>query len=438
MAPHGFPERQHASSTGTPERGAGHSVAGRPDRVEASTALGALLVGRGLWVLGLRGLGRRGLGLRGLACGVLALTGCGPDAPPDLRPRVVATTAMIGDVVGVLAGDVLAVETLLGPGVDPHLYRPNRDDVAQLLGAALVVHNGLHLEGRMGETLAGLPDPSGARRVVAFAELLQGEGPELGLLGDPAANGALDPHAWMDPLRWGRAAERLAPELVALVPEPTRAAARDVVLDGNLPRFLESCERLVEFGDVCFATIPERSRVLVTAHDAFRYLGARFGLEVIGLQGISTESEAGVRRIEELVDLLVERKVPAVFVESSVPDRAVRSLVEGALAQGHAVAIGGELYSDAMGATGSREATYVGMLAHNITTITRGLGGRVPGGSFEIWRSVRQGRADVDAWDDLRPDAPRPQGGPVAGGTMRGEGDPRPELPRDEPQEAPR
>jgi len=347
----------------------------------------------------------------GLAVGALALlAGCAPASDAPAGPRVIATTAMVGDVVATLCGEHLAVETLLGSGVDPHLYRPNRDDVARLMGADLVVASGLHLEGRMGDTLAGLATDT--RRVVAFAELLLGETEaSLALLGDPDAAAAdptgtkdpahlaYDPHAWMDPLRWARAAELLAPTLVELAPAERRDAVRRDILDSTLPSFRATAAALVAFGDACFATIPKKQLVLVTAHDAFRYLGARFGLEVLGLQGLSTESEAGMRRIEELVDLLVERRIPAVFVESSVPDRAVKALVEGALARGHEVVIGGELFSDAMGKPGTVEGTYVGMIAHNITTITRGLGGRVPGGSFEIWRSVALGPAEWDAVD---------------------------------------
>jgi manganese/zinc/iron transport system substrate-binding protein len=343
---------------------------------------------------------------RGLApwCAAALLAACSPSSEgagrtedPTTDRRVITTTAMVGDVVASLAGDHFAVETLLGSGVDPHLYRPNRDDVARLMRADLVVSSGLHLEGRMGETLAGLA--SDTRRVVAFAELLLDErDPELALLGDPEATAgegaphtAYDPHAWMDPLRWARAAELLAPTLVELAPAEHRDEVRRDVLESTLPRFRASADALVAFGNVCFASIPKKQRVLVTAHDAFRYLGERFGLEVLGLQGLSTESEAGMRRIEELVDLLVQRRIPAVFVESSVPDRAVKALVEGARARGHVVDIGGELHSDAMGEPGTYEGTYVGMIAHNITTITRGLGGRVPGGSFEIWRSVAFG-----------------------------------------------
>lgn len=342
------------------------------------------------------------LAVGALAVGALLVAACGQAAQPDPRPRVVTTTAMIGDVVRHLAGEHLAVASLFGSGVDPHLYRANRDDVARLMRADLVLYNGLHLEGRMGDTLAGLAD--GTRRVLAYAEPLALEtDPGYALLGDPAQgdralgasnSSAHDPHVWLDPMRWARAAEALAPRLAELVP----AASHDIV-DIALPGFVASANALVDFGHACFASIPVERRVLVTAHDAFRYLGQRFNLEVVGLQGISTESEAGVRRIEEVVDLLVQRRIPAVFVESSVPDRAVRSLLEGAGARGHAVTIGGELYSDAMGKAGTREGTYVGMVAHDIETITLGLGGRVPGGSFEIWRSVQESaRLDDGAW----------------------------------------
>lgn len=351
---------------------------------------------------------RRMVASAGAALALLVPTSCGSDPGSDGRPVVVATTAMVGDVATALGAGHFGVTTLLGSGVDPHLYRPNRDDVARLLGADLVLTNGLHLEGRMGDTLGELA--TAQRRVVAFAELLLGEAdPSLAPLSDPGAPGAAhDPHVWMDPLRWAHAAKALAPALVAALPEWRRETAGREVLEVALPSFVATAEALTEFARVAFATIPPKQRVLVTAHDAFRYLGDRFGLEVIGLQGLSTESEAGVRRIEELVDLLVTRRVPAVFVETSVPDRAVKALVEGARARGLEVAIGGELYSDAMGAPGTPEGTYVGMFAHNVATITRGLGGHVPGGSFEIWRSVAGGTRG----EALAEDAP----GPAEGG----------------------
>ncbi len=357
-----------------------------------------------------------------VACALLwtAATGCGSEAPPPAGPpRVAATTAMIGDVVTVLGAGQLEVRTLMGPGVDPHLYRPTREDMAVLLDAGLVLHNGLHLEGRMGEALAGLAGPG--RRVAAFAELLGNEPPSgssggLGLFADPEAEGAFDPHAWMDPLRWARAAELVAPLLAELAPEARRAAFQRELLDTAVPSFRATAEALVDFGALCFGSVPQERRVLVTAHDAFRYFGERFGLEVHGLQGLSTESEAGLKRVEDLVELLVRRRIPAVFAESSVPSRAVEALIEGARARGHEVALGGELFADAMGAPGTPEGTYIGMLAHNIVVITRALGGSVPGGDFETWRAVRYGQMVHDGFDDahaggfLRPRA----GGPLA------------------------
>lgn len=339
----------------------------------------------------LRGPAPRGAGVLAACLAVSSwATGCGQRLVevPAGTPRVVTTTEMIADAVRAVAGERVHVEALMGSGVDPHLYRPTRDAVARLLGADLVLTNGAHLEGRMGDTLSGLA--AEGRGVVAFADLLADEpDPTLALLSTPDG-GAHDPHVWMDPLRWARAAELLAPRLVALVPEGQREDAQHDFIDGGAPRFRATAEDLVAFGRACVATIPERQRVLVSAHDAFRYFGERFGLEVVGLQGISTESEAGVRRVEELVDLLVARRVPAVFVESSVPDRAIKALVEGARARGLEVTIGGELYSDAMGPRNTTEGKYVGMLDHNLTTITRALGGRVPGGRFEVWRSVAQ------------------------------------------------
>jgi manganese/zinc/iron transport system substrate-binding protein len=207
--------------------------------------------------------------------------------------------------------------------------------------------------------------------VVAVAEALA---PDL-LLAHDAYPDRFDPHVWMDPLLWRGVSEAVAGALAeaGVAPEAPEALAA----------WQEDLAGLHAYAAEVMATVPEEARVLVTAHDAFKYFGRAFGLEVQGLQGISTESEAGVARVEELVNLLVERGIRAVFVESSVSDRGLRALVEGAAARGHEVAIGGQLFSDAMGAEGTYEGTYLGMIDHNATTVARALGGEAPP---EGWR----------------------------------------------------
>jgi manganese/zinc/iron transport system substrate-binding protein len=278
--------------------------------------------------------------------------------------RVVATTSMIADAARVVAGPRAGVTALMGPGVDPHGFRQTRADIAAMTGADLVLWHGLYLEAQLEEFLLEL----GRRRpVAALAEAL----PRETLLGDPDYPDRFDPHVWMDPALWAGVIDAAATALSAQDP----AGAADYAANAAAAR--ADALALGEEARKALATVPEQARVLVTAHDAFAYFGRAYGFEVMGVQGVSTEAEAGLRRIEELVETLVARRIPAVFVESSVPDRNIRALVEGAAARGHAVALGGELYSDSLGAEGSYEGTWAGMIDHNVTTIARALGGDV-------------------------------------------------------------
>jgi len=280
------------------------------------------------------------------------------------RRSVLATTAMIGDLVREIGGDRIRAEVLLGEGVDPHLYRATREDVARMLRADLIFYNGLLLEGKMTDAFVRVA--RAGRPVYAVTELL----PEGSLIEPDGTAGHFDPHVWMDPRAWSTAAELIAAKLTEHDPGGADGFAR------NLATLRERIAALDAWAAQAIASIPERQRLLVTAHDAFNYFSRRYGIEVLGIQGISTESEAGVRRIQEFVELLAERRVPAVFVESSVSDRNIQALVEGAAARGHQVTIGGTLFSDAMGAPGTYEGTYLGMIDHNVTAIVTALGGQ--------------------------------------------------------------
>jgi len=278
-------------------------------------------------------------------------------------PRVVATTGMIADAARRIGG--VEVQALMGPGLDPHSYRQTRSDIAALARADLVLWHGLNLEAQMQGFLEEL---AAKTRVVAVADAL----PPDRLIASTEYPDRFDPHVWMDPALWTMVSQTIQQALDAAAPD--RAAAHATEGDA----FRAEIAALDAYSRQVLMTVPEPARVLVTAHDAFGYFGRTYGFEVLGIQGISTESEAGLARIGELVDLLVDRKVGAVFVESSVSDRSIRALIEGAAAKGHEVTIGGELYSDAMGPDGSYEGTYIGMIDHNITTITRALGGQAP------------------------------------------------------------
>jgi manganese/zinc/iron transport system substrate-binding protein len=257
----------------------------------------------------------------------------------------------------------VAVTALMGPGVDPHLYKATPGDRRALNGADLVFYNGLHLEGRLAELLEKLAE---RRPAFAVVEEVEREHPEL-LLAVPGGEKVYDPHVWFDPEIWRQCTRFVAARLAEHDPEHAdeyrkNADAYVAKLDA---RERTSKERIAE--------IPEKSRVLVTAHDAFGYFGRAYGLEVHGLQGISTADEADLGAVNDLIDLLVSRGVKAVFIESSVPPKNVQSLVDGCRARGHEVKIGGELYSDAMGPAGTEEGTYLGMVEYNVVTIVDAL-----------------------------------------------------------------
>ncbi|WIY27038.1 zinc ABC transporter substrate-binding protein [Parasedimentitalea psychrophila] len=279
--------------------------------------------------------------------------------------KIVATTGMIADAARQIGGDLVQVRGLMGPGVDPHAYRQTRSDIVAMTRADLVLWHGLYLEAQMGEFFHDL---ARKRQVVAVAEGL----PKDILRSHDTYADKYDPHVWMTPVLWKLVVVEVQKALTEARPEAAEVFA------ANAADHLADLDQLVAYGQAVLATVPENNKVLVTAHDAFGYFGRTYGFEVLGIQGISTQSEAGLNRIGELVNLLVDRQINAVFVESSVSDRSMRALIEGAAAQGHEVRVGGELFSDAMGADGSYEGSYIGMLDHNISTISEALGGDVP------------------------------------------------------------
>ncbi|KUJ73647.1 manganese transporter [Ruegeria marisrubri] len=297
---------------------------------------------------------------------VLALVAAAPMAALAQQPlKVVATTGMIADAARQVGGDLVEVKGLMGPGVDPHSYRQTRSDIVAMTRADLVLWHGLYLEAQMEEFFHDL---ARKRAVVAVAEAIDKS--KLRAHDDYADK--YDPHVWMTPELWRDVVVEVQRALTELRPEAAETFA------ANTARHLAELDRLAAYAKEALTKVPENNRVLVTAHDAFGYFGRSYGFEVMGIQGISTQSEAGLNRIGELVDILVERKISAVFVESSVSDRSVRALIEGAAAKGHEVTVGGELFSDAMGEEGTYEGTYLGMLDHNITVIAGALGAEVP------------------------------------------------------------
>lgn len=287
--------------------------------------------------------------------------------PAEARKYVVTTIAQIGQPLAEITGGKVDIDTLMGEGVDPHLYRLTRSDVARINRADLILYNGLHLEAQM----LGMLNRYAARKpVVAIADTLAGKN----LL--PGDGKTHDPHVWMDPVLWTEALRAGVDALATLDPPNAR------FYRANAAAYFAKLTRLHNRAQTALASIPARSRALVTAHDAFGYFGRAYGMDVLAIQGISTESEAGIRKIEGLVDTLVRRRISAVFVETTVSERNVRALIEGAAARGHKVSVGGALFSDAMGTRGNYTGTYLGMFDHNVTTIVRALGGDAPAKGF--------------------------------------------------------
>ncbi len=277
----------------------------------------------------------------------------------------VVTVGVVADLVREVGGNRVTVKQMMGQGVDPHLYKATRDDVQAIMQGDIVFYSGLMLEGKMVDTLIKV---ARSKPVIAVTEAI-----DESLLLEPESLGAsYDPHVWMDVSLWSECVDVIADFLAEY--DPSHADE----YRSNAERYKLRLEALHEYGRRSIQSIPNERRVLVTSHDAFGYMGRAYGLDVQGVQGISTESEAGLKRINELVEMLVTQGVGAVFIESSVSRKSIDALVEGARARKHEVVIGGELYSDAMGPAGTYEGTYMGMLDHNITTVTRALGGDAP------------------------------------------------------------
>jgi manganese/zinc/iron transport system substrate-binding protein len=311
--------------------------------------------------------------LRRFAAGLLFLvaTAVSAHAAPKSYPyNVVTTVGMVNDIVQNVAGDQAKATAMMGAGVDPHLYKPTRDDVAAMIRADVVFYSGLMLEGKMADTLIKV---ARNKPVHAVTELID----EKFLLEPEDFGGHADPHVWMDPSAWAKCVEAVGQRLGEF--DPANAAT----YAANAKAYAAKCEELHGYGKKVLATVPESSRVLISSHDAFNYFGRAFGLKVMGVQGISTESEAGLQRINSLVDFIVKNDVKAVFVESSVSPKNIEALIGGAKSRGKDLKIGGELFSDAMGPAGTYEGTYLGMLDHNITLVARALGGEAPKGGKE-------------------------------------------------------
>ncbi len=288
-----------------------------------------------------------------LSCSVLSV-------PALAKVNVVATTGMIADTARNVGGEHVDVIGLMGPGVDPHLYKASQGDVRRLAAAELILYNGLSLEGRMADILIRM---ARTKPTVAVTDYI----PEDRLTEPEQFAGHYDPHVWFDVSLWKFAVERIRDALIEVDPDRADDYRRQTEV------YLEQLNELHEYVRERISEIPPEQRVLVTAHDAFGYFGIAYGLEVVGLQGISTDTEVGLRDVQSLVQFISERQIRAVFIESSVPRRSIEAVVQGAASRGRTVEIGGELFSDALGAAGTPEGTYIGMVRHNVDTIVAAL-----------------------------------------------------------------
>ena len=300
---------------------------------------------------------------------LLLAAGCGQPVGQVERPdvgnrpiRAVATTGMVADVARAVAGERAEVTALMGPGIDPHVYKASEGDVLDLAEADVIFFNGLHLEAKMADVLERIEG-----RIVTSA-VTDGISRDR-LLSPPAFSGNYDPHVWFDVGLWAQTVETVRESLSELDP------AHAEVYRTNADAYARELETLDAEIRRAAETVPREQRVLVTAHDAFGYFGEAYGFEVRGLQGISTAAEAGAGDVGELADFIAARRIRAIFVESSVPEQTIRAVREAVQSRGFDVRIGGSLFSDAMGDPGTPEGTYLGMVRHNVRTIVEALGG---------------------------------------------------------------
>ncbi len=273
---------------------------------------------------------------------------------------IVATTGMIGDAVKNITQTKAHVTTLMGPGVDPHLYKATQKDLRKITQADLVFYNGLYLEGKMAEIFKKIQK---IRPIYPVSDALS---TKL-LLHDPEFHNNLDPHIWFDIQLWISVVQYINQVISQKDP------SNKVFYQKNTEDYVKKLAKLHQYIQEQVQKIPQQQRILITAHDAFSYFGRAYGMEVKGLQGISTLAEFGLRDITNLVNFIVEKKIKAIFLETATPEKPMQAVLEGCVKKGHALKIGGALYADAMGEEGTSAGTYIGMLKKNVSTIVQSL-----------------------------------------------------------------
>lgn len=284
---------------------------------------------------------------------------CKSEKKTNQKLNVVTTTSMITDLVSNIGGDYINLQGLMGSGVDPHLYKASEGDVSKLSNADIIFYNGLHLEGKLVEVFEKMKNI----KTIAISDALD----EKTLIGSEYFASNYDPHIWFNIDYWMQTTQFVVNKLSEAIPEQKET------FEANGVKYLEQLKALKNELKTTIETLPESKRVLVTAHDAFNYFGKSFGFEVVGLQGLSTATEAGVQDVQKLSAFIIEKNVKAIFIESSVPKRTIEALQASVNSKGHHVTIGGSLYSDALGNVGTVEGTYIGMFRYNVNTIVNAL-----------------------------------------------------------------
>lgn len=284
---------------------------------------------------------------------------CKEEKKTNDKLNIVTTTTMITDLVKNIGGDHINLQGLMGSGVDPHLYKASEGDVTKLSNADIIFYNGLHLEGKLVEVFEKMKN----KKTIAISDALD----KSTLIGSEYFASNYDPHIWFDINYWKQATEFVVKTLSEAIPE------QKTTFETNGNVYIEKLNTLKNKLEQTISSLPKEQRILVTAHDAFNYFGKAFDFEVVGLQGLSTATEAGVKDVQKLSAFIIENKVKAIFVESSVPKRTIEALQAAVKSKGHEVTIGGTLYSDALGDAGTIEGTYIGMFEYNVNTIVNAL-----------------------------------------------------------------
>ncbi|MGB1038331.1 MAG: metal ABC transporter solute-binding protein, Zn/Mn family [Bacteroidia bacterium] len=289
---------------------------------------------------------------------LVAVTGCN-DTPKNEKITIVATTGIVGDCVKQIVGDQAEVTSLMGAGVDPHLYKASQGDIAKLASADIIVYNGLHLEGKMAKMLVNYSKQKPAFAVGSYVDHSK-------LKRVDETSDLVDPHIWFSPDLWMKGIEGLAGEL-------NQIPGLDKTMDNFKEYAIEIGESKNNLTSAIDSSLTSKKRILITSHDAFAYFGDAFGFKVRGLQGISTAAEYGAKDVKDLIDFIIKNEIKSVFIETSVSDKNLRAVIEGAQARDYDLSIGGTLYSDALGEEGTPAGTYKGMLEANVQTIIDGL-----------------------------------------------------------------